>query len=290
MTDDPKAPLTKRQLKKQMLEDLKNLPAREDDVLDIDGPEAPDEDAAPVKPMPPIRLAVRSLYDAQELRINMKNRLARHAAAGVLAPGWAEKLGRHALMMEVVELSILADLKGELLAQDIAPWLLAHRGIGPALASVLISEVGDPARFENVSKLWAYAGLHVQDGHAVKRQKGQRANWNPFFKSKALGVLAKSFIMLGNEQYGKLYGDYKVRIANRPCWKPAADHVAKKEEGGRGETPTPNGCTKGHMEARAKRYMVKQFLADYLTAWRTMRGLPVRPPYAEEYLGKVHHG
>jgi hypothetical protein len=34
--------------------------------------------------------------------------------------------------------------------------------------------------------------------------------------------------------------------------------------------------------------MIKQFLKDLYVHWRTLEGLPVRQPYAEEYLGKVH--
>ena len=52
----------------------------------------------------------------------------------------------------------------------------------------------------------------------------------------------------------------------------------------------PNGCTAGHMHNQALRYMIKMFLRDLLTEWYRVRGLELRRPYAEEYLGKRHHG
>jgi hypothetical protein len=48
--------------------------------------------------------------------------------------------------------------------------------------------------------------------------------------------------------------------------------------------------SKGHRDNAAKRYMIKIFLQDFYVAWRTLEGLPVREPYAEEYLGKTHTG
>ena len=48
------------------------------------------------------------------------------------------------------------------------------------------------------------------------------------------------------------------------------------------------GKSDGHRKNAAIRYMVKMFLLDLYKEWRTLEGLPVREPYAEEYLGKRH--
>lgn len=50
--------------------------------------------------------------------------------------------------------------------------------------------------------------------------------------------------------------------------------------------PAPWGCGKEHRHNAAMRYMVKQFLLVLWKEWRLMEGLSIRPPYAEEYLGK----
>lgn len=48
--------------------------------------------------------------------------------------------------------------------------------------------------------------------------------------------------------------------------------------------------TDAHRHNAAIRKMMKQFLIDLYVEWRMIEGLPVREPYAEEYLGKKHHG
>jgi hypothetical protein len=182
-----------------------------------------------------------------------------------------------------------------------------------------------------VSKLWAYSGLHVIDGRAARRKKGERANWSQFLKTKMLGVLAPSFLKCSSP-YRSFYDDYRHRLesiqcslppvkhANRFAGHPASedqppdasqsdldDQIATASQGivddqnevashpdtepqDRLASLLPNGCTKAHMHNKAMRYMVKRFLADLYVQWRTIRGLTVRPPYAEEYLGRVHSG
>jgi len=46
--------------------------------------------------------------------------------------------------------------------------------------------------------------------------------------------------------------------------------------------------TDSHRDMAAKRKMIKEFLKDVYKNWRAEEGLPVREPYAEEYLGKEH--
>ena len=44
-----------------------------------------------------------------------------------------------------------------------------------------------------------------------------------------------------------------------------------------------------HRHKAAIRKMIKEFLKDLYVAWREIEGLPIRKPYEEEYLDKVHH-
>ena len=92
--------------------------------------------------------------------------------------------------------------------------------------------------------------------------------------------------------YAKMYIQYKDRLRQRPCNLPPAKHKSRlkgKDDAEIKEELEPNGCTNGHMHNKALRYAVKQFFVDFYVAWREMRGLEVRPPYKEEYLGKVHN-
>lgn len=158
------------------------------------------------------------------------------------------------------------------------------KGVGPAMAGVIISEI-DISKAKYSSSLWKYAGLDVAgDGagrsrrkeHLVEREyenkDGEKAlrkgiTFNPFLKTKLIGVLGGSFLRAGDNKYSRIYRDYKTRLEN---------HSKHKDK------------SKGWRHNMATRYMIKQFLVDLYTAWRELEGLPVAPPYAEEKLGIEH--
>jgi hypothetical protein len=159
-------------------------------------------------------------------------------------------------------------------------------GVGPAMAGVMLSEI-DITKAEYPSSLHKYAGLdvasdgqgrsrrkeHLEDSEytdkdgEVKTKKG--ITFNPFLKTKLVGVLGSSFIKQSPDKcvYRKIYDDYKHRL----------EHMdAHKEK------------SKGHRHNMSVRYMVKIFLVDLYNAWRRLEGLPVAPTYSEAKLGKVH--
>ena len=158
------------------------------------------------------------------------------------------------------------------------------RGIGPAMAGVIVSEI-DISKAKYPSSLWKYAGLDVaEDGQGRSRKKehlvtvkyvnsdGEEAERNsitfsPFLKTKLLGVLGSSFLRAGDNTYSRIYRNYKNRLENHPA------HQEK---------------SKGHRHNMAIRYMIKQFLVDLYKAWRDLKGLPVHPPYSESKLGLIH--
>jgi hypothetical protein len=160
-------------------------------------------------------------------------------------------------------------------------------GIGPAMAGVILSEINIHAA-EYPSSLWKYAGLDVAgDGQGRSRRKEHLVesiyidadgveqtkngiSFNPFLKTKLVGVLGSSFIKQSAAkcQYRKIYDDYKHRLENSPA------HADK---------------SKGHRHNMAVRYAVKRFLADLYVAWRTLEGLPVANEYSVDKLGIVHH-
>jgi len=162
-------------------------------------------------------------------------------------------------------------------------FLLDVRGCGPAMAAVIISEL-DAAKARHVSSFWKYAGLDVaEDGLGRSRRaehlidveytnrKGEFATrkgitFNPFLKTKLIGVLGTSFLRLGGE-YRLIYDGYKHRLETNPAY---AD------------------LSKGHRHNMAIRYMIKIFLKDLWLAMRTLEGLPITQDYAEAKLGLKH--
>ena len=157
------------------------------------------------------------------------------------------------------------------------------KGVGPMMAAVIISGF-DIHKAEYASSLWAYAGLDVVKGagrsrkkeHLVettytdadgKEQKKMGISFNPFLKTKLIGVLGSSFVKT-NGKYRDIYDDYKHRVSNMPA------HAKK---------------SKGHLHNMAVRYAVKRFLVDLYYNWRTMEGLPVADEYSKAKL-KMTHG
>jgi hypothetical protein len=182
-------------------------------------------------------------------------------------------------------------IESELLNYPIwTEYLIGIRGVGPMMAGVIISEI-DITKCNSISALWAYCGLDVvvyekdgetheegrcrKDMHLVMKEyvdkegeiKERRSiTFNPFLKTKLVGVLGSVFIKLGGE-YRAVYDGYKHRLQNHPKHK---------------DKP------KGHIHNMAVRYMIKEFLADLWTKWRTLEGLDVRGRYSEEKLGLTH--
>lgn len=162
-------------------------------------------------------------------------------------------------------------------------FLAGVKGCGPAMAAVIISTL-DPHNARHVSSFWKYAGLDVaEDGrgrsrraeHLVdviyvnkdgKEDSRKSITFNPFLKTKLVGVLGASFLRVGSP-YRSEYDGYKHRLESDPA---RAD------------------LTKGHRHNMAVRYMIKIFLKDLWVAWRRIEGLPVTPDYAEAKLGLKH--
>ena len=150
------------------------------------------------------------------------------------------------------------------------------------MSAVVISQF-DIHKAEYPSSLHAYAGLDVVNGKGRSRQKEHLVDqtyldaqgkeqtkkgisFNPFVKTKLVGVLGSSFIKSGGP-YREVYDNYKHRLQHMPA------HAEK---------------SKGHIHNMSVRYMVKRFLTDLYKVWRELEGLPVAPEYSEAKLGIVH--
>ena len=203
---------------------------------------------------------------------------------GVISDYTDLSLVYHYRSLVTAEKRIFRDLKYTL--RDFPVWtsfLEGVKGCGPAMSSVIISEI-DISRARYPSSLWKYAGLDVApDGQGRSRRKehlidveyenssGETATrksitFNPFLKTKLVGVLGSSFLRAG-KAYSEVYYGYKNRLENAPA------HIEK---------------SKGHRHNMAIRYMIKIFLIDLHREWRTLEGLDVPPSYAEAKLRLSH--
>lgn len=177
-------------------------------------------------------------------------------------------------------------------------------GVGPAMAAVLITYL-DPHKARHISSFWKYAGLDVApDGaarsrrqeHLIEREYVDKdgnkktrngVTFNPFLRTKLLGVLASSFLRAGSN-WRHSYDNYKHRIETDPARikVPVSEWKKRRKEG----EDIKNLWPPGRIHNAASRYMVKMFLADLWTHWRTLEGLPVTPTYEEARRGYAHGG
>ncbi len=132
------------------------------------------------------------------------------------------------------------------------------------------------ARYENICLGGrSRKAVHLIDVEYIDKEgeiKTKKSiTFNPFLKTKLVGVLGTSFLRSGADtQYRKIYDQYKARITQREAEKPEEERR-----------------TKGHIHNMAIRYTVKIFLQNLYIAWRTLEGLPVTVPYTQ---GKVFAG
>lgn len=164
-------------------------------------------------------------------------------------------------------------------------YLKEVKGVGPAIAGVIISEI-DIYKAKYPSSLWMYCGLDVaQDGkgrskkteHLVQKEYIDKEGnvktkmsitFKPFLKTKLIAVLGGSFLKVGENPYRNIYDNYKNRLENHK------DHLEK---------------TKLHRHNMAIRYMIKQFIVDLYVAWRTLEKLEVAERYEVAKLGMKPH-
>jgi hypothetical protein len=189
-------------------------------------------------------------------------------------------------------------------------WLKHQHGIGPAIGGVLVAYF-DPHKAPNVSKFWAYAGLDVApDGrararfkeHLVERtytdkegkeQTKLSVTYNPFLKSRLLGVMGTSLMRSGKSPYRKDYDRYKFSVTTDPraikCTEPQKQtqlkEIADPEERARvAKTLWPPG----RIHRASIRFMVKCFIQDFWEQWRKSEGLPTPLNYHESKRGRKH--
>lgn len=194
------------------------------------------------------------------------------------------------LVDQYVQMAKNEEQQGERLKKIVADhplwttFLEKVKGCGPTIAAIIISEF-DITKAKYASSLHKYAGLDVviADGRGRSKRKEHLVDvaykdaegneqtkksitYNPFLKTKLVGVLGPCFLK-SKGPYSEIYKGYKNRLENTPAW----------------QDKTPK-----HRHNAAIRYMVKIFLIDLYKAWRPLENLEVFPPYHEAKLGIFH--
>ena len=248
-----------------------------------------------------IKGIVRTIYDYQDIRIRMGNRL-RFKADGSEQKSNGTEMAINAEHIpslvdayqdsQEIETELVKSLKRELKGIAVYENFLKDvKGIGPMMAGVIIAEY-DIYQAHTISAMNQFTGLNpgmVQgkkrvDGVLVKTNEmirgdkltaGYCSPFNKRLRTKMLGVLGSSFIK-SKSPYTKFYYDYKERLKHEERMIEGKDKVWSE-------------TSDLHRHHAAIRYMMKAFIRDLYYAWRESEGLPTRCPYEEEYLGIKHH-
>ncbi len=149
-------------------------------------------------------------------------------------------------------------------------WLRHIKGISTVLGASLIKHFGYCEKFPRISSLWRYCGLHVVDGKAPRRERGKKIDFNPKMRTLAWKI-GDSFIKQRTMPYRMIYDQEKAR-------------QLRLIENGAPNAPQ----NRLHADLRARRKMVKIFLAHYWLVGRRLKGLPLTKPYAHDKLGHNH--
>ena len=280
-----------------------------------------------------LRFLVESYYDIQDVRIRTSNRTFQldekeieHKVEKETTKGKISE--SYAVALKDIEASIQEQI--EIVLNEVPVWteFMKHiRGVGPILAGGIIAYIYKPKddkcdvapehktcncsksieRFNNISKLHAYAGLHVVNGKAPRRERNVISNWNSKFRTH-LWKVGQSFMKQPEAKsfYRDIYSKEKTKlgfIKTVDGWDMPKELKEQWISKGVGQTnkikeklekgqkiSDEKDAVKGHLDARARRKTVKLFLSHIWTKWRELEGLPITDPYPMTEMGGKHTG
>lgn len=145
-------------------------------------------------------------------------------------------------------------------------WLMNVKGISTINTANLLQYFGYCQNAKHVSSLWKYAGLHVIDGQAPKKSKESgQLDWNPKLRTLMFRI-GDSFVKQRTPLYRDIYDNEKKRQLKLGGWNEEKRIMENKDIEG-----SPKSLL--HADLRARRKMVKRFLADYYEKCMLIRGI-----------------
>lgn len=172
-------------------------------------------------------------------------------------------------------------------------WAKGHYGIGQVISAGLLAHI-DITKAPTVGHIWRFAGLDPTQ----KWEKKTKRPWNADLKTLCWKI-GQSFMKFHNRDecfYGHVYAERKAQeIAKNEAGEFAAQAAhALEAKTYRKETTALASYSAGrlppaHIDARARRYAVKLFLAHWFEeAYRRHYKTEPPLPYPIAHLGHVH--
>lgn len=156
----------------------------------------------------------------------------------------------------------MSELSGVLPVFD---WFTEHRGLKAFMYARLVANAGaDLNEFPTPAHLWSRFGLAVVDGKSMRPKAGEQLGFSPRRRAFAIGVLGTN-LMMQNPRWKAVYDwrkEYERKQAEeKGLTVKAASAITPKQKA------TGKFMSDGHVHARARRYMVKQFLKAFWEEW-----------------------
>lgn len=171
-------------------------------------------------------------------------------------------------------------------------------GFSPYQLALIMSYMKDIKRFETASKLCMYAGNASVNGRAVTKAnipyiKEVYQLAGKEYKGFSTELAGRMFVITdcllrANGYFYNLYLNIRSRITKRALDslnKPEAEHEIEKVDGNWYMKGKKKQSLKLFTDRNAKRRLQRTLLHIIWAEWRRMENLPVRVPYAVEYLG-----
>jgi hypothetical protein len=186
-----------------------------------------------------------------------------------------------------LENSIKSALLSYAKSHEVGDWLLGIYGVGPVLAAGFLAHI-DIEKANTAAKIWRFAGLDP----TIEWKKGEKRPWNAKLKTLCW-KFGQSIMKLHNNDkcfYGKLYEEKKADLIKRNEIFEYKDYALGKATKVSKSTEAYKAYKEGKLppgqiDARARRYAVKIFLAHLQQVWwETHFKKPCALPYAIAHL------
>lgn len=218
-----------------------------------------------------LNIYVQTYEQAQKLRLETMNRMRCWLRDTIPKEEWSDKnfndknimeseilpndLRDFVKHIEQLEKDAAKYLRREMKNNELWPWLSSIRGIGEILAGRLLHRLGDLKRFPSPAHLWSYCGL---DGTGWRNRPH---NWA---LTSICYNIAESF-----QKQPMLSGGYRDIYDNRKEYEQTKGwcgncltKAEKAQEKKTGEKVIREICIPAHINNKARRYAVKEFLKD----------------------------
>lgn len=178
-------------------------------------------------------------------------------------------------------------------AHEAGRWAKFQYGIGPVISAGLLAHI-DVTDKPHVGHIWNYAGLGANQVWG----KGEKRPWNAELKTLCWKI-GQSFMKFSNREdcfYGKLYKQRKAlevasNLAGKNAESAAKALVGKNWKATKAKETYESGVLPdGHVDARARRWVVKMFLSHYHhVAYKAQYGVEPSKPYVIAILGHADY-